>query len=50
MRIRFYSRTFKCFTCTLVIGQIDHILFVLWYISIYNNLERKQVKDVADVV
>lgn len=31
-----------------MIGQVDHVLFVLWYISIYNNLQNEKVKDIVD--
>lgn len=31
-----------------MIRQVDHVLFVLWYISIYNNLQGKQIKDIIN--
>lgn len=38
----------RCFTCALVIGQVDDVLFVLWYFSIYNNLKGKNGKDITE--
>lgn len=42
------TQDIQMFTCTLVVGQVDHILFFLWYISIYDNLQRRHGKDIKD--